>query len=412
MKTEIDALMQKNDLTALLASGPAQHNPAMVYLTGGGHITRADLIKKVGQPAVLFHGMMERDEAAKSGLITRDYDSYAWTEIYEAAGRDLTEAYALRYERMLTDLGITAGRVALYGRKEIGADFAIFSALQRRMPGITLTGYPSFDPVLSIAMRTKDEAEAARIRRMGQITTSVVGRAADYLTGQRVKDGVLLDSQDQPVTIGRMKGLINLWLAELGAENPEGTIFAIGRDAAVPHSAGTPTDVITTGRTIVFDIFPCELEGGYYYDFTRTWCLGYAPDDVLAVYEDVRGVYETLTRELRANMPHKLNQERTCDLYEAKNYPTLRSQPGTESGYIHGIGHGIGLNVHERPWSGPTSDAHDTLAPGTTFTIEPGLYFPERGFGVRIEDSYYTRPDGTFELLAPYPYDLVLPVRA
>lgn len=412
MKNEIDSLMQKNSIDALLVTGPAQHNPAMVYLTGGGHITKADLIKKTGHPAVIFHGIMERDEAAKSGLQTRDYDTYSWNELMQAAGGDMTEFFAVRYQRMLTDLGITSGRVALYGRKEVGADFAIFTALQKRMPAITLTGFPSFDPILSIAMRTKDEAEIARIRRMGQITTTVVGRTADFLTTRRVKNEQLIDNDGTPVTIGRVKGLINLWLAELGAENPEGTIFAIGRDAGVPHSAGTASDIITLGKTIVYDIFPCELEGGYYYDFTRTWCLGYAPDNVQKIYEDVRSTYQAVTGQLQANMAHKLNQTLTCDLFEARNHPTLRSQPGTSSGYIHGIGHGIGLNVHERPWSGPTADAFDTLAPGTTFTIEPGLYYPDQGLGVRLEDSYYTRPDGTFELIAPYPYDLVLPMQS
>ena len=55
----------------LWVMGAGQHNPAMVYLTGGAHLTNADLVKKRGQTGVLFHGPMERDEAAKSGLETR-----------------------------------------------------------------------------------------------------------------------------------------------------------------------------------------------------------------------------------------------------------------------------------------------------------------------------------------------------
>ena len=95
-------------------------------------------------------------------------------------------------------------------------------------------------------------------------------------------EDMLIGRDGEPVTIGQVKGLINLWLAERGAENPEGTIFAIGRDAAVPHSSGNPSDILRLGQTIVFDIYPCEAGGGYFYDFTRTWCLGYAPDDVQA----------------------------------------------------------------------------------------------------------------------------------
>jgi hypothetical protein len=68
MKTDLDALMKDNNLDAILITGPAQHNPAMVYMMGGGHLTNADLIKKRGEEAVVFYNPMERDEAGKSGL--------------------------------------------------------------------------------------------------------------------------------------------------------------------------------------------------------------------------------------------------------------------------------------------------------------------------------------------------------
>jgi Xaa-Pro aminopeptidase len=75
------------------------------------------------------------------------------------------------------------------------------------------------------------------------------------------------------------------------------------------------------------------------------------------------------------------------------------------------LGHGIGLNIHERPWSGINSDDRDCLVPGAVFTIEPGLYYPEKDMGVRLENSLWVRPDGKMEVLADYPMDLVLPVK-
>ena len=130
-----------------------------------------------------------------------------------------------------------------------------------------------------------------------------------------------------PITIGEVKRKINLWLAEHGVENPEGTIFAIGRDAGIPHSTGTATDALRLGQTIVYDIFPCEAGGGYFYDFTRTWCLGYAPDSVLKVYEDVKKVYDTLPAELKLNAPFANYQKRTCELFEAMGHPTIMTNP-------------------------------------------------------------------------------------
>jgi Xaa-Pro aminopeptidase len=192
----------------------------------------------------------------------------------------------LRYQRMFTDLGLTTGRVGLFGRMDAGAALELFAGLQSVMPGLTFVGDVE-NKILQKGMATKDESEVARIRHAGLMTTEVVGLTAEYLTSQKAKDGVLVKKNGQPVTIGEVKQKINLWLAERGMENPEGTIFAIGRDAGVPHSSGNPGDVLRLGETIVFDIFPCEAGGGYYYDLTRTWCLGYAPDEVLKLYEQV-----------------------------------------------------------------------------------------------------------------------------
>jgi Xaa-Pro aminopeptidase len=81
MKTDIDALMESHEIDALLVTGPAQHNPAMYYFTGGGHISQADLIKKRGQAPVLFYNSMERDEAAKTGLQTKVLCDYRMRDL-------------------------------------------------------------------------------------------------------------------------------------------------------------------------------------------------------------------------------------------------------------------------------------------------------------------------------------------
>ena len=270
-------------MAALLVTGPAQHNPAMVYLTGGGHLTDADLIKKRGEPAVLFHGPMERDEAARTGLVTRSYSELplfaTCSDRPTATGQ---QAVALRYQQHADRPGHDLGRVLLYGREEVGASFATFSSACRRSCPAWISGGDSSEALLPQAMATKSPDEVERIRQMGQVTTAVVGQTADFLTSPAARDGVLVKADGQPLTIGDVKRQINLWLAERGAENPEGTIFAIGRDAGVPHSSGNPEDILRLGQTIVFDIFPCEAGGGYFYDFTRTWCLGYAPDEAQA----------------------------------------------------------------------------------------------------------------------------------
>jgi len=410
MKNDLDALMLEKDLDAILITGPGQHNPDMVYMTGGCNLTNADLIKKRGEQAVLFYSPIERDEAARSGLKTKNLAEYNLTELINQTNGDYLKALVKRYQMMLAELGVTSGKVALYGQSDIGTNYAVFSALQQELPGLSLVGEIS-NSALMLARMTKDETEIERIRRMGKITTQVVGLVADFITSHSVKHGVMVKPDGVPLTIGDVKRRINLWLAERGAENPEGTIFAIGRDAGVPHSSGNPDDPLKLGQTIVFDIYPCESGGGYFYDFTRTWCLGFAPDDVLTLYETVLSAYNIITTQLEVGKPFNHYQEMICELFSSQGHPTIKEDSQTQQGYVHSLGHGIGLNVHERPWSGIKSDDKDYLVPGVVFTVEPGLYYPDKGMGVRLENSLWVRPDGKMEVLVDYPMDLVLPVK-
>ncbi|MGQ9833952.1 MAG: M24 family metallopeptidase [Candidatus Villigracilaceae bacterium] len=412
MKSELDALMQARNLDAILVLGHAEHNPPMYYFTGGGHVSHAALIKKRGQAPVLFCNDMEREEAAKSGLEIVCFSKYPHNELLQEANGSITLMNALRFRRMFADLGITAGRIGVYGQYDLSSVIGSLNHLQRLMPDLEVVGESREDSIFMYAMESKDQAEVDRIRKMGRITTAVVGRVADYLTGCNVRsDEVLLKEDGSPLTVGDVKSLINLWLAELGAENPEGTIFAIGRDAGVPHSTGNPEDLIRLGRTIVFDIFPCEQGGGYFYDFTRTWSLGYATPEAQQLYDQVRSAHTLVRENLALNVPFKTYQRMVCEYFEALGHQTPLNTAAPVEGYVHSLGHGLGLNVHERPWSSLTAADDNLLKPGVVITVEPGLYYPEQGMGVRIEDSLWIRPDGRAEILAEYPYDFVLKMK-
>jgi Xaa-Pro aminopeptidase len=412
MKSELDALMQVRNLDAILITGNATHNPPMYYMTGGGHVSAATLIKKRGEGAVLFCNDMERDEAAKSGLKIVPLGTYPWQDILKEANGDIALMSAIRLQRMFADCGLTRGRVGIYGHTDVSSFFATLAHFQHIAPEISIIGEPRDNSIFMYTMETKDEAEVARIRKMGQITTEVVRRVAEYLTSREVRaDEVLLKEDGIPLTIADVKSRIDLWLAELGAENPEGCIFAIGRDAGVPHSAGTPTDLIRLGQTIVFDIYPCEAGGGYFYDFTRTWSLGYATPEAQKLYDEVRSIFDKVMENFDLNAPFKDYQRLVCEEYEKNGHKTPLNTAAPTEGYVHSLGHGVGLNIHERPWSGLTATDDNILKPGVIITSEPGLYYPDKGMGVRIEDTLWVRPDGKVEILAEYPYDFVLKMK-
>ena len=87
------------------------------------------------------------------------------------------------------------------------------------------------------------------------------------------------------------------------------------------------------------------------------------------------------------------------------------SHPGTQSGYVHGLGHGVGLDIHEQPSLSHAAGNATVLQRGHVVSVEPGLYYPERGFGVRIEDTIAFTEAGELVNLTDFPYDLVVPMK-
>jgi Xaa-Pro aminopeptidase len=401
MKSDLDALMQARNLDAIIVLGNAERNPPMYYLTGGGHVNKAVLVKKRGETPVIFCNAMERDEAEKSGLKVIPLRVGAM------------EDFAKRPKEMLGECGVSGGRAGMYGHTDLSMALHIVERIQAELPELEIVGENQDESIFMYAMETKDEKETERIRKMGRVTAAVVDKVREYLTSCEVRgDEALLKEDGSPLSVGDVHSKIRLWVSEMGAELPSGFIFAAGRDAGVPHSSGNPSDLLRLGQTIVFDIYPAEAGGGYYYDFTRTWSLGYAPPGAQKLFDEVQAVYEKVVENIDLNAAFKDYQKFVCDEFQKSGHKTQMNTEGVlTDGYVHSLGHGIGLNIHERPWSRHTSPDDNRLKPGTVFTIEPGLYYPEKGMGVRIEDSYWMRPDGGIEKLAEYPYDFVLPMK-
>jgi Xaa-Pro aminopeptidase len=407
MKSDLDKIMEENGLDALLVTGKAGHNAAMTYFTGLAHLTQGYLIKKRSEEPVLLHAPMERDEAKRTGLKLKDLNDYNQVAILMEAKGDHILAGSILLERIFEEFKV-GGRVGIYGKVEFGPLYGSLQLLEKKRNDVEFVGESRFSSTLVRARATKDEGEIERIRAVGRITAAVVGDVAEFLTSHQVKDGVLVTRDGEALTVGEVKRRINLWLAIRGVENREDTIFAIGADAGVPHSAGTPSDRIEVGKTIIFDIFPAELGGGYCYDMTRTWCVGHASDEVQQIYDDVFDVYEKVSAALKVNAPCRDSQVLTCELFKEKGHPTIMDDPKTQEGYVHSLGHGVGLDIHEGPIISHLDTNNNQILPGSVFTVEPGLYYPERGYGVRIEDTVWMRPDGKVEILADYPKDLVL----
>lgn len=412
MKSELSEIMKDAGLDAIVVMGASGSNPPMKYFVGDAFFTSAMVIIPANDEPVLIYPPMERDNAAKTGMKRINIDEFPLKKMLDEMDGDLSQAEALQISKILTSVGVPAGKISICGMNEFGNVFNKVVSLNKIAPEYEVLPKKAIN-CLNKARISKDKKELAEIRRMGKVVVSIVADVENYIRSCHLVDERLISPSGNPVTIGEIKRMINHKLLDAGAENPEGTIFAMGKDAAVPHNSGNNAEVLLAGKTIVFDFFPRDAGSGYFYDFTRTWCIGHASKKLKEAYKQVKDIHDEIIALAKPGIPMKELQSITCDRFKALGHKTIKDNPGTFEGYVHTIGHGLGLDVHERPSSGFSASDDDTVEINRVFTVEPGLYYPEgdEPFGIRIEDTIYIDEHGKAQIMAEYPYELVIPVQ-
>lgn len=249
--------------------------------------------------------------------------------------------------------------------------------------------------------RVKTDAELAGIRHAQRATEDAMAFARDALrrakqsNGHLTVDGEVLTSEWLKAKIGEIFNAHNC--------SADDMIVSHGAQTAVGHDAGSGP--FAAGEPIVLDLYPRHRESGCYADMTRTFVVGEIPGEIRRYHELTLEALKLAIAGTKPGADGKALHLETCDLYEDAGYPTTKSkEPGKplEEGFYHGLGHGVGLDVHEAPSLGIASQ--DTLIAGDVVTVEPGLYKPGFG-GVRLEDLLYVTEDGN-ENLTNFPYDL------
>ncbi|MEU2037621.1 M24 family metallopeptidase [Nocardia niwae] len=170
------------------------------------------------------------------------------------------------------------------------------------------------------------------------------------------------------------------------------TIVATGANSAVPHHRPTGA-VLAAGDFVKVDFG--AVVGGYHSDMTRTFVLGAPTDWQREVYALVADAQRAGCEALRPGIPVADVDAASRAVIEAAGHGKL---------FVHGLGHGVGLQIHEAPGIAKTGTG--TLLTGVAVTVEPGVYFPGRG-GVRIEDTLVVREGGP-ELLTHTSKDLTV----
>ena len=160
---------------------------------------------------------------------------------------------------------------------------------------------------------------------------------------------------------------------------------------------------IAPNESVIIDCFPRDRRTGVYTDMTRTFVPGRPSKELIELHAHCVAALEIAAEYLRPGSDEA--HSRVAAYFAEHGYPTARTHEGEDpltQGFFHSLGHGVGLEVHERPWLGERSDA---LVEGDVVAIEPGLYFPGVG-GVRVEDTVLVTASGVERFTDPLPYDL------
>ena len=278
--------------------------------------------------------------------------------------------------------------------------FPLAHADYLRANGIELTAdQPFFDE----RRRVKTEHELAGIRRACRAVEAGVAVGVEMLRSASSANGVLT-LHGEPLTCERIQLEVERAFGEQGAAAEE-FIVSHGPQTAVGHDGGSGP--IASADVVLFDLFPRDRESACYSDFTRTFTVGPAPDELREYHRLAKEALDLAVGAVKPGVKGSDIHRQVCDFFHEHGHKTQLHKEEGESlvdGYFHATGHGVGLEVHERPGVGRVES--EPLVEGDVIALEPGLYRHGYG-GVRLEDLILVTADGA-EKLTDYPYDLEL----
>jgi len=263
------------------------------------------------------------------------------------------------------------------GAKSAGYDELPIGTYKRLIERLGVDGLKDVSKQMWELRKAKDEEELRRIRKACAIAVRGMEVASELMEPGRTELEVV--------------GEIEREMRRAGSEgHPFNLIVASGKNSALPHALSSDK-AFKPGELVVVDIGATYR--GYVSDMTRTFVVGEHEAWQEELYDIVLRAQEEARRAVRAGV-------RASDVDEVAR--RIVEEAGYGPYFVHGLGHGLGVEVHEPPRIGP--GVEDILGVGYTITVEPGIYLPGRG-GVRIEDTVLVLEDG-HEVLTPFPYGL------
>ena len=279
-------------------------------------------------------------------------------------------------------------------RAEVPADFPLGLAVALREEGIQVT---PVDGLFHSAREFKAAAEVKKLERAIELTETGLARAYEVLRASEIKPGRKLVWGGKLLTSEILRAEIDCAILRAGG-TPTNSIVAGGDQACDPHHVGSGP--LKANSLIILDIFPRDKASGFYGDLTRTVVRGRASIAQRKLWETVLEAEELALRSIAPGKSGKEVQDNVKTLFKDRGYPT-EEKNGQWTGFFHGLGHGLGLEIHE-----PLRIGSIEFKVGHVLTVEPGLYYPGVG-GARHEDDGIVTETG-FKVLSKFPKVLEL----
>ncbi len=246
----------------------------------------------------------------------------------------------------------------------------------------------------------KTTAEIERIRLVQRATVKAMTHAFALIEKASVDGRGQLRDGAKLLTSEELRRRINRFLLDFDCIGGE-PIVACGPQASGPHNIGEGP--LMAGQPIVLDIFPRHQQSGYWGDLTRTVAKGFAPPELVRMHRAVKRVQEEALSQIRAGVCGAEVHAQVVKSFACLGFPNRVGEDGIPEGFIHGTGHGVGLDIHEAP---ALSTGGARLRVGNVVTVEPGLYYKAIG-GVRIEDTVVVTRAG-YDMLATCSKGLII----
>jgi Xaa-Pro aminopeptidase len=344
--------------------------------------------EKDGERIVVVSSMEAMRVEELGGLDVRPTEEFGADEI-RRSGLGIHEAALRLTVQIVQGLGLE--------RATVPAGFPLGHAEALRAAGVELTVDQSlFDD----RRRRKSGAELAGIRRAQKAAELGIETARELLArAERANGGLTLDGE--ALTCELLKERIQATFLANGALAEE-MIVSHGAQTAVGHDMGSGP--IGADDVVLLDLFPIDLESACFADITRTFVVGEVGDELPEWHALCREALELAAAEVKPGVNGGDIHRLVSRFFAEHGHPTqLTKQEGEvlRDGFYHGLGHGVGLEVHESPSLGMLGEE---LVAGDVITIEPGLYRHGVG-GVRVEDLLLVTDDG-YERLTDCPYEL------